>query len=1381
MKFKKIIPIVFAFALFLGACNGPAPASSEVPQGSSEAPSSQPSEPGPSEKLTPTVAISMDEGKEYNVGTFVTPSYSVVPSSLQAAVNFKKGGQDVQAVNPNEIGDYLITVSVNETDQYRAASLSKHFYIRQVPTLSFTLDGNPLEDGHEFALGDPINISVNSSVSEARVLTKIQNSSGQTISGQPESAGIYYFVAEVLRTETIGSAYETISFEVVDASKVTPTIKFYYNGEEKCLESNWLDGGFATSHYDADQFDIDQLTASVSDDAPYDIQYAFKELDAPESVDGSPIAKPSNPLAPGIYTLTITVNESAHYNAASRWAGFVINEGGDVPPVTDTIKFYYNGEEKCLESNWLDGGFATSHYDADQFDITKLSYTAPAGSSHFFTLKALDAPEEAEGVQIPDPTSNPLAPGIYTITVTPPTGSAKWAGFVINDNGGVTPPPVTDTIKFYYDGVEKCLESNWLDEGFVASHYDASDFDITKLTFTAPAGSTHFYTLKALDAPEEAEGVLIADPTSNPLAPGIYALTVTDPNGTVKWAGFVINDNGEVPPVVTGITFFYNGEQKCLESNWLDGGFATSHYDASDFDITKLTFTAPEGSTHFFTLKALDAPEEAEGVQIPDPSNPLAPGIYTLTVTTPTGTVKWAGFVINDNGGDIPPVVTGITFYYNGEQKCLESNWLDGGFANSHYDSKDFDITKLTFTAPEGSTHFYTLKALDAPEEAEGVQIADPSNPLAPGIYTLTVTAPNGTVKWAGFVINDSAPTHKDNPTIRFYYDGEEVGISGSRWFYEGYGDSKFPANEFDIDLLSYVVDPAYSSNASWTLDDVAISAPTSNPLAAGVYALTVNVPEGDHNTSASLYILFAIEAVPETVKDNPAINFYYEGEEIGISGSRWFYEGYADSKFPSNTFDVAKLTYTVTPDYPANISWTLDDVIIAAPTNPLEAGVYALTVNVPEGEHNTSTSLYILFAIEEATTKENPVIHFYYDGEEVGISGSRWFYEGYGDSKFPANEFDVSKLTYTVSNDYASTTSWTLDEIACAAPVNPLEAGVYALTVNVPEGTNNTQTSAYILFAITEATSKENPVIHFYYDDEEVGISGSRWFYEGYGDSKFPSNEFDISKLSFTVTNDYASTSSWTLDDVAISAPVNPLEAGVYALTVNVPEGTNNTAATAYILFAITESTAKENPVIRFYYDGEEVGISGSRWFYEGYGDSKFLDTNFDIAKLSYTVTNDYASTASWTLDEVACDAPTSNPLAGGVYAMTINVPEGTNNTQASAYILFAIEASAPVEKVTPDIHFYYDGQEVGIFGSRWFYEGYGDSKIAASDFDIAKLTFTVTNDYASSTVWTVDDAPIAAPTSNPLATGVYALRVNVPEGDNNVSASQYILFAII
>jgi len=308
--------------------------------------------------------------------------------------------------------------------------------------------------------------------------------------------------------------------------------------------------------------------------------------------------------------------------------------------------------------------------------------------------------------------------------------------------------------------------------------------------------------------------------------------------------------------------------------------------------------------------------------------------------------------------------------------------------------------------------------------------------------------------------------------TIKFFYDGEEKVVSPeSHWIGGGWSTSQYFAEEFDIEKLTAQVSPEGATyTTSWTKDEVPCEAPT-NPIPAGTYCFKVDVEATVDYKAASEYILFNIKEP----KLDPSIKFFYNGEEKCISGSRWLNEGYGDSQFPANEFDVSLLTYAVSPELEATVTWTLDEQPIAAPTGELAPGTYAMTVSVAGNEEYNSATVWALFAIT-GSEKVNPVISFSYDGSPVATDG-HWFNGTYADSQFPANEFDVSKLAYAVSPEIEGTVSWTLDEAPCAAPTGELAVGTWCMRVDVAEGNNNNAAANWVLFAITEATLPPEPL----------------------------------------------------------------------------------------------------------------------------------------------------------------------------------------------------------------------------------------------------------------------------------------------------------------
>ena len=274
------------------------------------------------EKQDVSISIAIEDGKQFNENEFVAPTVTVNPSSLTPTITYYKGETSLGDAVPQTVGDYKITATTAETGEYNAGLASKSFLIRKVPTLSFYYgDNQPLDEGHKFNLDEgDFNIYAKASIAEATISYSYLGSDGTAINGKPNAAGVYYLMASVERTSTIGSTSATCKFELITGSgpvAVDPTIRFFYDGEEKCISgSNWLNEGYGDTTFNANDFDVTKLTYTVS---PSGAQYSVAW-----TLNDNPIEAPSNPLASGTYALTITVTANEVANAGVKWALFAI-------------------------------------------------------------------------------------------------------------------------------------------------------------------------------------------------------------------------------------------------------------------------------------------------------------------------------------------------------------------------------------------------------------------------------------------------------------------------------------------------------------------------------------------------------------------------------------------------------------------------------------------------------------------------------------------------------------------------------------------------------------------------------------------------------------------------------------------------------------------------------------------------------------------------------------------------------------------------------------------------------------------------------------------------------------------------------------------------
>ena len=657
------------------------------------------------------------------------------------------------------------------------------------------------------------------------------------------------------------------------------------------------------------------------------------------------------------------------------------------------------------------------------------------------------------------------------------------------------------------------------------------------------------------------------------------------------------------------------------------------------------------------------------------------------------------------------------------------------------YEVDGFRTPTITIT-PETLTHTVTYY--------KGGTSVGSEAPTEAGDYTITVTTTETAEYNAGSLSKSFLLRHI--PTLTFYY-GDDVPLADGHQFRVGEELNIYAKSSVETAVITYT----YSDATGATLD--------AAPEEEGVYFLNASVARTDTIGYATASISF--ELLPAVVKENPTITFYWNGTEINTKESHWLTGSYATSSFYVDEFDLTKLTYQVTEGVEYETQYEINEVPVEL-TDPLTPATYAFKITTVEDDKYLSAIDWVLFEVKARPVKEVPTITFYWDGVAVNTKESHWLTGSYATSSFYVDEFDLTKLTYQVTEGVEYTTQYEIDEVPVTL-TDPITPATYAFKITTSESDTHISVVDWVLFEVKARPQKTVPTITFSYNGETLDFEadGDHWWGEGWANSQHYSDEFDIEKLTYEVSDGLTGIASWKLDDVSIDAPTNPLKPGTYALTVDVEETETTTAASTWLLFKIKDKSA---PKISFSYDGTAVDTSANHWIGEGYGDSQYDAADFDVAKLTYTVTDDIPATVTWKLNDNPIEAPT-NPLAPGTYAMTVTVTAGDGHLGASDYVLFVIKASTPTT-----ITFYYDGAALDADGNHWWGEGYGDSQFALADFDLSKLIWEVLGTTEIPVVeWTLNEAPIEAPTQDTLTTGTYAVTVTV----NGVS--NWLLFAII
>lgn len=244
--------------------------------------------------------------------------------------------------------------------------------------------------------------------------------------------------------------------------------------------------------------------------------------------------------------------------------------------------------------------------------------------------------------------------------------------------------------------------------------------------------------------------------------PGTYVLTVTAPNGCTATATALVDQDADLPDATaTG------GTLTCLNPSLaLMGGSTTPG--------VSWWWTGPAGFTS-------------------TEQNPLVdvPGIYTLTVTAPNGCTKTATTVVNENKLEPDVIASG------GKITCANE-----------------EVTLMALSGTTGVSWAWT---------GPGGFSASEQNPVVdvPGMYTLTVTAPNGCTATA---------------TVEVKQDTQPPTVSAS--------GGELTCQQPAVTLLGNST--TFGVNWAWT-GPGGFTSSEQNPVVTtpGTYMLTVTAPNG--------------------------------------------------------------------------------------------------------------------------------------------------------------------------------------------------------------------------------------------------------------------------------------------------------------------------------------------------------------------------------------------------------------------------------------------------------------------------------------------------------------------------------------------------------
>ncbi len=231
--------------------------------------------------------------KVYDSKSIDTPEVTKSGSTKDLTFKWsKKDGTELKD-KPMDVGEYTLTVSVEEDDNYNNASVSKGFVI--------TIADNTWVD--ELTInGWTYGQTANKPSAKAKfgdvTYTYSNKENGTYTSAVPTNAGTYYVKAEVIGNENYTGLESVVSFEILKADPVLKTLDTLTIEEGKALKSLSLPEGYEWKNPNYECKDLGTYTYKAvytpKDSVNYnvlDVEVSVKVI--AKSVETSPVVTPS--------------------------------------------------------------------------------------------------------------------------------------------------------------------------------------------------------------------------------------------------------------------------------------------------------------------------------------------------------------------------------------------------------------------------------------------------------------------------------------------------------------------------------------------------------------------------------------------------------------------------------------------------------------------------------------------------------------------------------------------------------------------------------------------------------------------------------------------------------------------------------------------------------------------------------------------------------------------------------------------------------------------------------------------------------------------------------------------------------------------------------
>ena len=287
--------------------------------------------------------------KVYDSKSIDTPE--VTKTGSTEALTFKwlkKDGTEL-ADKPSDVGEYTLTVSVEEDDNYNSASVSKDFVITIADntwTTPLTING--------WTYGEKAN-KPNAKATFGTVnYTYSESGNGTYVDAVPTNAGKYYVKAEVIGNENYkGLVSEAVEFTISKADPVLKTLSTLTIEHGKTLSNLGLPEGYKWKNPNYECKDLGTHTYKAVFTPKDSVNYNTLDVDVSVNVVAKAEVNNPAPSVDSVVTNNNNNNNSYVGNGGSTTSNVLLNELKEVVNKSE-YKSYEKAYTKESYDNYLD-------------------------------------------------------------------------------------------------------------------------------------------------------------------------------------------------------------------------------------------------------------------------------------------------------------------------------------------------------------------------------------------------------------------------------------------------------------------------------------------------------------------------------------------------------------------------------------------------------------------------------------------------------------------------------------------------------------------------------------------------------------------------------------------------------------------------------------------------------------------------------------------------------------------------------------------------------------------------------------------------------------------------------------------------------------------